>query len=294
MRAFVLLIIACADAFTSTHSFEALPAPRGEPATHNGVMTVCYTDDARAVNKWLNTNAAGAAALGFDTETACAFPGRKPPAPGPHVLQLAAGDACLVAHLVSGDVCASGALADVLSDPSVVKVGVGLDDDAVELYNIDSRLALCGRLDIGGPRKGRRIALREVAYRAIGGPIAPKAKKIACSNWAMRRLQTTQLAYAARDAWLGAAVYGALAADPSFVDAAAVQIHGEMKIDELSAVAADRRVIKRRLKALDEDAEDYDARAREIRRELKKFPRPDPRLELDLAAFADEPPNVRT
>ena len=296
MRAFVL-VVTVADAFTSTHSFEALPAPRGEPATDERCercMTVCYTDDARAVNKWLNKNAAGAAALGFDTETACAFNGRKPHAPGPHVIQLAAGDACLVAHLVSGDVCASGALADVLSDHTIAKVGVGLDDDAVELYNIDSRMQLSGRLDIGGPRKGRRIALREVAYRAIGGPIAPKAKKIACSNWAMRRLQTTQLAYAARDAWLGAAVYGALAADPSFVDAAAAQIHGEMNIAELSAVAADRRVIKRRLKALDEDAEDYDQRCREIRRELKKFPRPDPRLELDLAAFADEPPNVTT
>ena len=288
MRAF-LLIVAAADAFTSTHSFEALPAPRGEPTTDERCercMTVCYTDDARAVNKWLNKNAAGAAALGFDTETACAFAGRKPPAPGPHVLQLAAGDACLVAHLVSGDVCASGALADVLSDDTIAKVGVGLDDDAVELYNIDSRMQLSGRLDIGGPRKGRRIALREVAHRCIGGPIAPKAKKIACSNWAMRRLQSKQLAYAARDAWLGAAVYGALAADPSFVEAAVAQIHGEMKIDELSAVAADRRVIKRKLKALDEDAEDYDARVREIRRELKKFPRPDPRLDLDF--FADD------
>ena len=118
------------------------------------------------------------------------------------MLQLAAGDACLVAHLVSGDVCASGALADVLSDHTIAKVGVGLDDDAVELYNIDSRMKLSGRLDIGGPRKGRRIALREVAHRCIGGPIAPKAKKIACSNWAMRRLQSKQLAYAARDAWL--------------------------------------------------------------------------------------------
>ena len=87
------------------------------------------------------------------------------------------GDACLVAHLISGDVCASGALADVLSDPSVVKVGVGLDDDAVELYNIDSRMKLSGRLDIGGPRKGRRIALREVAYRAIGGPSRRKPRK---------------------------------------------------------------------------------------------------------------------
>ena len=114
-----VLVVGVVKAFSSTHSFEALPAPRGEPATHNGVMTVCYTDDARAVNKWLNKNAAGAAAVGFDTETACAFNGRKPHAPGPHVLQLAAGDACLVAHLVSGDVCASGALADVLSDPKI-------------------------------------------------------------------------------------------------------------------------------------------------------------------------------
>ena len=288
MRAF-LLLAACADAFTSTHSFEALPAPRGEPATDERCercMSVCYTDDARAVNKWLNKNAAGAAALGFDTETARAFAGRKDPGPGPHVLQIAAGDDVLVAQLVSGDVCASRVLADVLSDRAVVKVGVGLDDDAIELYNRDSRLALCGRLDIGGPRNARAIALRTVAHRAIGGPIAPKAKKIATSNWAMRRLQSKQLAYAARDAWLGAAIFDALAADPAFTDAAAAQIHGEMKIDELSAVAADRRVIKRRLKALDEDAEDYDARVREIRRELKQFPRPDPRLDLDI--FADD------
>ena len=336
MRAF-LLLAACADAFTSTHSFEALPAPRGEPTTDDRCMSVCYTDDARTVNRWLRDNAAGAAAVGFDTETACAFAGRKPPAPGPHVLQLAAGDACLVAHLVSGDVCASGALADVLSDHTIAKVGVGLDDDAVELYNIDSRMKLSGRLDIGGPRKGRRIALREVAHRCIGGPIAPKAKKIACSNWAMRRLQSKQLAYAARDAWLGAAVYGALAADPSFVEATAAQIHGEMKIDELSALAADRRVIKRKLKMFDEDdADGFATTARElsqnalsalqqlsqeqaapilddlaskgadvrnpsayvvkavanaIRRELKKFPRPDPRLDLEIAAFAD---NVKT
>ena len=94
MRAFVL-VVACADAFSYTHHFEALPAPRGEPTTDERCMTVCYTDDARRVNRWLRDNAAGAAALGFDTETACAFPGRKPPAPGPHVLQLAAGDASI-------------------------------------------------------------------------------------------------------------------------------------------------------------------------------------------------------
>ena len=332
MRAFVLLI-ACADAFTSTHSFEALPAPRGEPTTDDErCMTVCYTDDARAVNKWLNKNAAGAAALGFDTETACQFH-RRQPRPGPHVLQIAAGDDVLVAHLVSGDVCASGALADVLRDRTVVKVGVGLDDDAIELYNRDSRLALCGRLDIGGPRKRRAIALRSVAHRVIGGPMAPKAKKIAMSNWAVRRLYDKQLAYAARDAWLGAAIFDALAADPAFTDAVATQIDVEMNIDELSALAADRRVIKRKLKKFDEDAygadapvaRDLDQNAlnalqelpqeqatsildvlaskgdsvrnpsayvvtavgNEIRRELKKFPRPDPRLDLEIAAFAD-------
>ena len=77
-----VLVVAVADAFTSTHSFEALPAPRGEPATDDRCMSVCYTDDARTVNRWLRDNAAGAAAVGFDTETAC-VPGRKPPAPNP-------------------------------------------------------------------------------------------------------------------------------------------------------------------------------------------------------------------
>ena len=249
------------------------------------------------------------------------------------MLQIAAGDDVLVAHLVSGDVCASGALADVLRDRTVVKVGVGLDDDAIELYNRDSRLALRGRLDIGGPRKRRAIALRTVAHRVIGGPMAPKAKKIAMSNWAVRRLYDKQLAYAARDAWLGAAIFDALAADHAFTDAVATQIDVEMNIDELSALAADRRVIKRKLKKFDEDAYGADAPAarnldqnalnalqelpqeqatsilgvlaakgagvrnpsayvvtavgNKIRRELKKFPRPDPRLDLEIAAFAD-------
>ena len=62
MRAFVL-VVACADAFSYTHHFEALPAPRGEPTTDERCMTVCYTDDARRVNRWLRDNAAGAAAF---------------------------------------------------------------------------------------------------------------------------------------------------------------------------------------------------------------------------------------
>ena len=100
----------------------------------------------------------------------------------------------------------------------------------------------------------------------------------------MRRLQTTQLAYAARDAWLGAAVYGALATDPSFVDAAAAQIHGEMKIDELSAVAADRRVIKPPPESIGRGRGDYDQRCPGDPPGTEKFPRPDPRTELDVAA----------
>ena len=260
----LLLLIAYADAlFSTTHSFKALPAPQGEPSTDERCMNVCYTDDAAAVDKWLDKYAAGAAALGFDTETAPSFAGRKKHAPGPHVLQIAVGD------------------------PQCAKVGVGLDDDAVELFNLDARLGLRGRLDIGGPRKARRLSLREVAYRAIGGPIAPKAKKIATSNWA-NHLKDNQLAYAARDAWLGAAIYSALAADTAFTDAAGAQIDGEMRIPDLAAVAADRKLIKRRLKALDEDAEDYKVVEKQIRKELKHFPRPDPRLNLQLAVF-DEP-----
>jgi len=272
----LLLLIAYADTlFSTTHSFKALPAPQGEPSTDERCMNVCYTDDAAAVDKWLDKYAAGAAALGFDTETAPSFAGRKKHAPGPHVLQIAVGDDVLVAHLVSGDVCSSSALSEVLGDPQCAKVGVGLDDDAVELFNLDARLGLRGRLDIGGPRKARRLSLREVAYRAIGGPIAPKAKKIATSNWA-NHLKDNQLAYAARDAWLGAAIYSALAADTAFTDAAAAQIDGEIRIPDLAAVAADRKLIKRRLKALDEDAEDYKVVEKQIRKELKKFPRPRP------------------
>ena len=128
---------------------------------------VCrYTNEVRAVDDWLVEHASSADALGFDTETASPFAGRRLPTAGPHVLQLGKGNDALVVHLARGrsGTLSSKKLADVLRDPSIFKCGVGLDDDALELYRLDSRLAMRGRLDVGG-RRGRR-AVWKLAERA--------------------------------------------------------------------------------------------------------------------------------
>lgn len=134
-----------------------------------GAMRVTYTDETSEMSRWAgeycNTDC-----LGFDTESLAVIGRRRPP-PGPSVLQLASGDDVLVARI--GRRKCPAALVDVLGDRDVVKVGVGIDDDAIELYR-GCGLAVRGRFDLGGcgGTPPQRVALATLARTARDGVIS--------------------------------------------------------------------------------------------------------------------------
>ena len=276
MRSIVLAsLVASSNALTHTFDVPAVP-------NTFGAMQVTYTTEAKCMEDWIAAHCVGATCVGFDTESPAVVPGRKADF-ATCVLQLAVGDEVLVAQ---GSLdAAPPAVADLLGDASVVKVGVSIDDDAIELYR-DSGLAVRGRFDLGGvgaisaqrrvglaqrpavvtnferfrPGKGRitLVGLATLAKTVLGLEEFWKSKKLAMSNWTRRPLSEKQVLYAARDAWVGAAVFAKLALEPDVAD--------ELDLPELEDRARRRREAKRALKKLiDDDDEPDAARVRELR-----------------------------
>ena len=140
MRSVVLAsLVASTNALTHTFDVPAVP-------NTFGAMQVTYTTEAKCMEDWIAAHCVGATCVGFDTESPAVVPGRKADF-ATCVLQLAVGDEVLVAQ---GSLdAAPPAVADLLGDASVVKVGVSIDDDAIELYR-DAGLAVRGRFDLGG------------------------------------------------------------------------------------------------------------------------------------------------
>jgi hypothetical protein len=101
-------------------------------------------------------------------------------------------------------------LAPVLSDVATAKVGVGLDDDALALWRATGGgLEVRGRFDISGvgAKAGQTRSLSNLTAAVLGVDLA-KSKRLTLSNWARPPpLSTHQVAYAAKDAWAGAAVF---------------------------------------------------------------------------------------
>ena len=139
---------------------------------------------------------------------------------GPATVQISVVDAALVLQIAQE---ASGPhldtipfLSEVLADSSILKVGVGLDQDMIELIrwpkdhegSVLWTDEIVGRLDIGGigGRYGSTMSLKSLA-RTICGVDLPKDKRLSFSNWAQSpRLSSQQIAYAASDAWVSAVV----------------------------------------------------------------------------------------
>jgi hypothetical protein len=187
-----------------------------------GEKAVTHAASAAAVREWLAEHCAAPCVLGFDTETQPAF--RKGQAHPPAVVQLATADACLVAQIFvarsrrdksSGQRTAipatrrdeadaiRHALTETLASRSIIKAGVGIDDDAVDLWQFWG-LELNARLELGGgPHPMRGLA--RLCADATGIRLS-KPGTVQKSNWALP-LGEKQVAYAAADAWAGVAVY---------------------------------------------------------------------------------------
>ena len=195
-------------------------------------LEIVYTTDTHTLKEWLEQHATkpdqispdNPIILGFDTET---IPranflsyGRRPhnEKEGPATLQLATLDSCLIVHLTHCQQTNLEPLQRILEDRSILKAGVAIDDDALEVYRSSFNFQVTSRLDIGcaltrsTTKPGQRLGLRALLAEASQLDL-PKSKKISMSNWGAKKLTEAQLVYAARDAWAAVRVVHSLQND---------------------------------------------------------------------------------
>lgn len=140
--------------------------------------------------------------LGFDVETKPSF--RKGESYPPSLLQLASSEAVYVFQIN----CLSfpNGLNELMSNPNILKVGVGLDVD-IQKINEVSPFETEGCIELGSMvnKLGvKNTGLRSLAANFLGFRISKKAK---CSDWSKKILSPDQIAYAATDAWVGREIY---------------------------------------------------------------------------------------
>jgi ribonuclease D len=134
--------------------------------------------------------------VGLDTETRPAF--RKGESHLPCLVQVATARAVYLFQLRRTEVFP--VLANLLSDPRIVKAGISLKDDMRALKQVFP-FEETNLLDLGGV--ARSAGLGQTGVRNLAGILLgfriPKGTKT--SNWAARELSHAQIAYAATDAW---------------------------------------------------------------------------------------------
>lgn len=152
---------------------------------------------------------AGAAALGFDTESRPTF-AKNEASDGPHIVQLSTLDRAYIFQL--DDVGCRSAVAQLLQAPALIKAGFGLGDDRRRILH---KLGVepQGVMDLNHIFRAR-------GYRkdmGVRGAVAVlfnkrfiKSRKATTSNWANARLSEAQILYAANDAYAALRVYQAL------------------------------------------------------------------------------------
>ena len=214
----------------------ALPAP----------LCITYATEASCVESWLSTHGREPV-FGFDTETRPSY--RKGEVFAPATLQLSTAADCLVVHLSHLDAPLPTALVELLAGDAL-KVGLGIDDDAVELWlhhglEVNGRVELCS---MEGAAKGSSLAA--LAEATLGVPLG-KSKRLTMTPWDKRPLCQSELAYAAVDAWAGHACHAALGGG-----AGQSQPVAERSCAELFARRRVRRVLREQLAALDAEISD--------------------------------------
>jgi ribonuclease D len=92
-----------------------------------------------------------------------------------------------------------------LADPDIKKIGVGLQQDKVEMR---AKRIECGNFidleKIAGAHKFKQRGIRALAAYFLGLRISKSAQK---SNWARDVLSPAQIKYAATDAWVSLKIY---------------------------------------------------------------------------------------
>ena len=134
--------------------------------------------------------------VGLDTETRPAF--RKGESHLPCLVQVASARAVYLFALQRMDY--SRELAELLTEPLIVKAGVSLAHDLRQLKLVFA-FEQAAVVDLGVAARERGVSqsgVRNLAANFLGFRI-PKGNRT--SNWAARRLSPAQITYAATDAW---------------------------------------------------------------------------------------------
>jgi ribonuclease D len=198
---------------------------------------------------------------------------------GPAVVQISTCKGAIVVHLVDVLDCDKSKetipmLKSLLADQTIVKAGVGIDQDMIELYrDWGNEGEIRSRFDIGGigGEVGRTSSLKDLAKAFLGVDL-PKSKRLSRSNWSRLPLSEKQIAYCARDAWAAAAILFELAKrKPELFSSRAIQqlLEGEFPIAHLEKRSVDRKAAKKRFLQLIEVSQE--TRTPEMREEINKL-----------------------
>mmetsp|Transcript_1819 Transcript_1819/g.4553 ORF Transcript_1819/g.4553 Transcript_1819/m.4553 type:complete len:447 (-) Transcript_1819:1914-3254(-) len=264
-----------------------LDGPIGAPQ-----LPVLTTKDPCIIERWLENHAhVGSDAspneysytiLGFDQESIAKPPWKPERASlpdGPATIQLSTPSSCIIIQLSR---CGDGSslhapdiLRRIINDPRIIKVGVGIDDDALELYRwskesfegahegsslgknqqqIPQLWEMTSRFDLGcilpDKKPSLRSGIRELAQKILGVEVE-KSKKLSMSNWGKRHLTLEQISYAARDAWVPAAIVERLQKDNIGVFRAEALMDMEFMKHQRSMDIMDERATSRKAAKLE-------------------------------------------
>ena len=180
----------------ATEQIEQLPM-----AEFHGEITVVETED-HAYRQALKTLRAEKV-IGFDTETKPCFVAK---APKNHMalLQLSTADHAYIFRLQQLGL--PDGLANLLSDPSIIKVGAAVRDD-INGLNWYSKFEAGGFADL--QNIAEKFGIEEKSVRKMSAIILGirVSKSQQLSNWESSRLSDAQLRYAAIDAWVCRQMY---------------------------------------------------------------------------------------
>ena len=140
----------------------------------------------------------------------------------------------------------------VLANKFIVKAGIGIDQDMLDLYrkwNCSGKFL--SRFDMGGI--GATVD-GTTSLKALTSSVAkvdlPKSRKVTLSHWGQIPLTDSQIAYCARDAWAAAVVMAELELrDPALFSTAALiqMLESEDDIADLESRAKSRKAAKTRI-----------------------------------------------